>query len=274
MRGTHLIPDLVTSMHQDGFAYVPNFLPVEWVDSVLHTLASGGHVRFNQNTPLGVFDHQQYYDTFALAKSRSVFDFMTSEFVGKMCELYLRDYILKCHRYYETYGDHVMGWHTDSKNQTSGVLANHPGLVFIVYLTDVEYGEFQLVKGSHRADSGIPFQEHYSPEWIDANCRDRVVSLKGKRGSLVIQETRAIHRAKPMRDDGITPNAVRKSLFFQIDTYPNNTEHMYLNPKWLDLTSMHQHKLFRYGRHDIAVEPAHPRSSLNTWDGQRFPALA
>lgn len=267
------VTDLVESVRKNGYAYASDLLPVEWVDEVVAVLESSARARFNTNVPLGVFHNQQYFDTFAMAKSQRVFELITSPLVERVCELYLRDYILKCHRYYETYGDYVMGWHTDSKNQTSGILENHPGIVFIVYLTDTDHGEFQLVKGSHLKESDIPFHEYYTADFIANNYQDRVVSLKGKRGSLVIQETRAIHRARPMIDDNLPRDRVRKSLFFQIDTYPNNTEPMYLNPKWVNTNSIHQHKLFRIGRSDISVEPAHPRSNLGTWDSERFSPL-
>ncbi len=128
---------------------------------------------------------------------------------------------LKALRYYESYSNTRMQWHTDSK--TSDRFAPIPGLIFIAYITYVFDGEFQYIRGSHKWSSSR-MQNDFSEDF-DSN---QVQSFKMPKGSVIIYNTHGIHRAKPSESS----NFVRKSLFFQVDGN-DNSEPLLINPSFM-----------------------------------------
>jgi hypothetical protein len=102
------------------------------------------------------------------------------------------------------------GWHRDrpDRRQTKAIL----------YLSDVEEadGPFQYLAGSHRpaqmlrdlVREGFEFnQSRFEPAQVDALVRrkpDRVATITGAAGTLLLVDTRGIHRGMPMtRRDGV-----------------------------------------------------------------------
>ncbi len=98
------------------------------------------------------------------------------------------------------------GWHRDriSSRQTKG----------IVYLTDVgeENGPFEFVEGSHKSSSII--WDHFKENWesdkyrftdeeiagfLKAN-KDAYKTFVAKKGTLILVDTRGIHRGKPLKE--------------------------------------------------------------------------
>jgi ectoine hydroxylase-related dioxygenase (phytanoyl-CoA dioxygenase family) len=189
--------------------------------------ATQQRLSLNHNGIGGVYWEDQYFLTHMLAVSKTFFDYCTDPKVLEVCRTYLGDkYRLKALRYYETYGGHHMRWHTD--NKTDKGFACIPGLIFIVYISDVEDGEFQYVEGSH-AWSGDAAYSEYPDEMIEEKYGNLVRSFKMPRGSIVIYNTYGIHRAKPVRAKGF----VRKSLFFQVDNETEKSEPIILNGSFL-----------------------------------------
>jgi len=266
------LENIVTEFATQGSILLPGLISRDICEKIVRELGSRGAHYVNQNKPTGVWANNQYFDTFALAKNKNVFDLICSPFVEHFCSKYLGDYLLKCHRYYETYTDHKMPWHTDAKNQTSGLDISIPGVVFLVYLEDTFDGEFQAIRGSHKNNFDLPFAEFYDDSMVEIKYGEKITSYPGIAGSVAIQETRAIHRAKPFVNNS-DPLFSRKTLFFQIDQYPNNVEPIYLNSKWLNINSPHQNKLFRLGDETIQVENPHPATNIHTWDQKRFTLL-
>ena len=59
---------------------------------------------------------------------------------------------LKALRYYENFGGQHMQWHTDNRRYDKEQGETHtsaPGIIFLAYISDVDDGEFQYIKGSH-----------------------------------------------------------------------------------------------------------------------------
>lgn len=159
-----------------------------------------------------------------MAISKAFIDYACHTKVMQICQGILGNkFRLKAQRYYETLGGHHMQWHTD--NKTDKNIADIPGLIFIVYLTDVDDGEFQYISGSHEW-SGQKAYSDYTDEEIDSKYSDKIISFKKPKGSIVIYNTYGIHRAKPVKDK----NYLRKSLFFQVDNEIQNAEPILLNP--------------------------------------------
>ena len=119
-----------------------------------------------------------------------------------------------------------MQWHTD--NKTDKKFAKIPGLIFIFYVSDVDDGEFQYIKGSHNwsLESG---HSDYSDAYVEKNYKDKIKSFKLSKGSLIIYNTNGIHRAKP----SLNKNFIRKSVFFQIDGKIENSEPIIVNTEFI-----------------------------------------
>src|SRR3954471_10562462 len=165
----------------------------------------------NINGVTGVQFHKQFYLCHMLAVSKTFTQLVTHPKILEITERVVgAQFRLKALRYYETFGLHHMQWHTD--NKTDRGFAQIPGIIFIIYISDVEDGEFQYVKGSH-AWSGEKAYNDYPDEFISQNFQDSILSFKGRAGTMVIYDTYGIHRAKPVAD----ADFVRKSLFWQID---------------------------------------------------------
>lgn len=94
------------------------------------------------------------------------------------------------------------GWHRDQ--------AYRNGFKSLVYLSDVEpeNGPFQLIPGSHKATHHIfktPIEDKYQfshDEVLEmtSNTADGILDLCGTAGTLLLFNTNAVHRGKPIED--------------------------------------------------------------------------
>src|SRR5262249_55143610 len=151
----------------------------------------------NRNWISPVYTRDQLFLCHMFAVSRSFIKFSThTRFFQLFDQILGSSYRLKNHRYYETYGGHHMQWHTDNKRD--GVFAHIPGLIIIAYISDVEDGEFQFVRGSQKW-SGEKGYSDYTDQFVEQNCHQDILSFNGPRGTLIIYDTRCIHRAKPAK---------------------------------------------------------------------------
>ena len=168
-----------------------------------------------------------YYHSNALAKSNTLFKFMTSKKIFEIARNYLgNEFRLKCHRVYSRNPIAKDSWHTDDKRY--GNKFRIKGIVFIVYLNDVFNGEFQAIKGSHLISENYKYSSFHD-DIIKGYNKD-IVSFKLPLGSIIIFDIRAIHRAKPYF------NLLwrRKSLFFQVDTELDDAEKLLINPRFIN----------------------------------------
>lgn len=172
----------------------------------------------------------QTFLTHMMTVSRAFYDYCTHDKVLEICDQYLSEKNrLKALRYYETQGGHRMQWHTDNKSPQRGVISVK-GMIFICYLTDVEKGQFQLLENSHTISEGLD-QNDFSTKYVDKRLSNMpTVNFIGKAGTLIIYDSRCIHRAEPFEDDSY----IRKSLFFQVDDHLDDSEFIYLNASYLD----------------------------------------
>ncbi|WP_413167499.1 hypothetical protein ACL6C3_12560 [Capilliphycus salinus ALCB114379] len=97
-----------------------------------------------------------------------------------------------------------------------------PGLLFLFYLSDVSKNPFQLVKDSHlwshKHDSEIYLSDHF----VQENYKQDIISFPLKKGSLILCNIHAVHRAEPFKDN----NYSRETLLFQVDQVgANNIGH-------------------------------------------------
>mgnify|MGYP003970687959 CR=1 FL=1 len=248
------IENVVKEINKNGYFEFENALTNDAVSKI----ENDGKTKLdiNQNKINGVYWEKQYFFTNLLATSKTFYDFVTSEFVLNTCEKYLgNSFRLKALRYYETYGDKHMQWHTD--NKTDKNIANIPGLIFIFYVSDVENGQFQYIKGSHNW-SGKKGYSDYSDDFINKNYNDKIKNFKLPKGSLIIYNTYGIHRAEPV----YKKNFIRKSVFFQVDSGIDNSERIILNTKFVNKMNDKIQMFFGFGK--TSDYPIYPNSSLNT----------
>jgi hypothetical protein len=221
-------PDLIArDLTEKGYFSHPAALSEETLRSIEDDATK---IRFslNRNEVGGVYAERQFYLTHMLAVSKAFYDYCTHPKIFEVCRNYLGDqFRLQALRYYETYGGHHMQWHTD--NKTDKGFAHIPGVIFIVYVSDVQDGEFQYVEGSHKW-SGETAYSDYSDELIDSKYASLVRSFKLPRGSILIYNTYGIHRARPVK----SKDFVRKSLFFQVDREIERSEPIIVNTEYLD----------------------------------------
>jgi hypothetical protein len=237
-----------------GYHAIEEFIKLDDITEIENDVTKNRY-SLNQNTLNGLYYETQYYFINLLSDSKKCYDFITSNFLLNICQNYLgNSFRLRALRYYETMGGHVMKWHTDNKQDRKKIKFN--GLIFIIYVSDVQDGEFQFIEGSHKFSNKFDSPE-ISDELIDKNYSNLIRSFKLKKGSLIIYDATGIHRAKPF----INNNYVRKSLYFQVDAYQENGEKILLNAKFLDNLTPEVKKILGLGKENNYTP--YPNTNLN-----------
>lgn len=90
------------------------------------------------------------------------------------------------------------GWHGDAWYDQEAMASIPRELKLAVYLSPVESGEFQYVRGSHRQYHPRAFKK----DEVDAIDPARIASFKGPAGTAILFDTSGIHRqASPILED-------------------------------------------------------------------------
>lgn len=239
---------------ENGYFSYKKAFNQDFIESIKKDISSH-RLSLNKNRIGGVQLKSQYFNTFLLAISKSFYEYCTNNLIFKISENYLnsKNFRLKSLRYYETYGNNVMKWHTDTKTSTSFKAIK--GLIFICYLSDVNDGEFQYISGSHLISQKVEKNDFTNEEIEDLFGAENIKSFKGESGTIIIYDTAGIHRAKTAsRKDHF-----RSSLFFQVDC-EDNSEPIYINPKYLNNLNDQIQYYLGFGRNSDYVE--YPQSSL------------
>ena len=233
--------DINKAIRTEGFFAFESALTQEFIESIEKDVSKCSN-NINNNWVNGVYINSQYYLTHMLATSRSFFDYVMHSKVSDVCDRLLGEtYRLKAFRYYETFSGSQQTWHTD--NKTDKAFANIPGIILISYISDVEKGEFQYIRGS-QAWSGEKAYNEYDDDFINTNHKDNIVSFKMPKGSIIIYDTYGIHRARPVSSLGF----VRKSLFVQVDNEIDSSEPILLNSRFLSELTEKQQTFLGFGK--------------------------
>ncbi len=163
----------------------------------------------------------QRYLADTLSYGKEVIDVYTNNTLIDLAEKYSNDKVhLSNYRIYSTYpsDDFKMWWHLDNKIDTydfdnkcfiQKVVPEDKGLIFLMYLSDVEDGGVQLVKGSHK------WSRDYDCEGFDhmeEDFKNEIVTFNDRpKGTFVAYDYATIHRAKPYNG-----GQVRTSMFGQL----------------------------------------------------------
>lgn len=217
--------EIRVALEEDGVVLINNFLSAENCDAIASILE--GRQLSNSNELTFVHVHDSRFFSNALGVSKDAFDLVTRREVLNIAQSYLgRDIRLKCHRAYTTKEVAVFPWHTD--NKFDGTKNNIFGVVFIVYLVDTFFGGTEFVLGSHKFSHEYESNNFFENHIFD-NYGDRIVQAEGNKGTVVISDTRVIHRGGYSKKGGVN----RKSFWFQVEANMGSAEKLLINPEFL-----------------------------------------
>ncbi len=234
--------NIINKIENTGFFFFEEAIKKEFLNQISNDL-SGKEFGVNDNFSTPVVTRTQYYFTHALTTSKNYFDLIISNKFLSLAKSKFNDkFRLKCHRYYETKYGHHMTWHADNVDNQGNIHEND-GLIFIIYVNDVFDGEFQLIQGTNLKENHHERKLNYSSDkFVEENFADKVVSFKGKAGSIIVYDTWHLHRAKPINNK----NFIRKSIFMQIDQSMRNSEKIILTPDFINKDQIKNLELMTY----------------------------
>mgnify|MGYP004004071027 CR=1 FL=1 len=203
------IEKIINDLKEKGYFSFNKAVTLDALNSI-ETETNKSKSNLNVNKISGVYNESQFFLTNLLAQSKTCYNYITSNLVTDISEKFIGEkFTISSLRYYETYGNHYMQWHTDNKSGTE--FRKDLGIIFILYISDVYDGQFQYIEGSHKW-SEFELKNNYDDELIDKNHKEKIINFKGPKGTIIIYNTRGIHRAKIVKDK----NFVRKSIFLQV----------------------------------------------------------
>ncbi|MGB3192017.1 MAG: phytanoyl-CoA dioxygenase family protein [Limnoraphis sp.] len=256
---------IVDSLHQKGFFVFEEALTEEYIDELLQEV-NFNQVLVNTNDVGVVIAKHQKFLTHCLAKSKKAYDLITSPQILEICDNYFQDrYVLINHRIYQTQKISHMPWHTDNNRQVGRQLSSKhdmPGLLFLFYLSDVTKNPFQLVQDSHLWSHKHNHEIYLSDNFIEEKYKKYIITFPMKKGSLILCNIHAVHRAEPFKDDNYT----RNTLLFQVDQVGCNVighgEKNLVNTEFIDNINP---KIMNYLGFGYKTDyPAFPNTSIST----------
>ena len=221
--------EILSHINSKGYFSFDNALSKEFIKNIINDVNKEG-VNLNTNNISGVYysPGNQFFLTHMMSVSKTFYNFCTDNILINICSKFFKeDFRIKTFRYYENFGGQKMQWHTD--NRTVIRNTDTKGLIILVYLSDVQDGEFQIIEGSHTWSGGNDYND-YTNDTIEEKYKDKIISFKKNAGGIIIYNIYGIHRAKPTKDK----NFVRKSLFLQIDDNLNSALPIYIKTEFLE----------------------------------------
>jgi len=163
----------------------------------------------------------QRYLADTLSYGKEIINVYTNDFLIELAETYAQDKVhLSNYRIYSTYPskDFKMWWHLDNKIDTydfekkvfvQTVVPDDIGIIFLMYLSDVEDGGVQVVKGSHKWSSDYEREDF---DHMENEFSNDIVTFNNRpKGTFVAYDYGLIHRAKPYNG-----GKIRTSMFGQL----------------------------------------------------------
>ncbi len=256
---------IVSDLKTEGYFAFEQALNENFIGQLLKEI-DFNKILLNNNDIGVVISQEVRFFTHCLASSKKTYDIITFPKVLEICKGYFTDtFRLTNHRIYETCKSSSMPWHTDNNKQDGSSLSEKhdmPGLLFLFYLSDVDQNAFQLIRNSHNWSHKYNDEIYLSESFIDSNYGNDVLTFLMKKGSLILCDTHAIHRAKPFHDKKYK----RITLLFQVDQVGiNNAGHgekNIINTEYLENLSPELVSYLGFGfKRDY---PAFPTTSIAT----------
>ena len=185
---------ILATLEQDGVAMLPRFVS----DQDLHAMQvcfdnELKNPRWNTNSGYQQNEKWRLLVEDVLALDPAFLSLAINPVVQKVFNQYLgKGYVLSEARGWETIATkrEFHGWHNDAWYDYDAVTERPRELKLGFYLTDVETGYFEYVRGSHKLD-GRP--RHWSKKEV-AGMASGIIKMKGKAGQAFIFDTAGIHR--------------------------------------------------------------------------------
>ena len=253
--------EVISGINSEAFYSKEKFLSDNSIKNI-HNELELWKPKFNTNDIHPTRTFNGWYHSMAMAKSNTVYDIVTSDFILDICRNYFEDdFRLKSHRVYSIYSGASIPWHSD--NKIGAKKHNYKGLVFIFYLKDVFKGQFQAIKNSEKFSKKFP-NPKIDQNLIERDYSNQVVDFKLPAGSFIVYNDKTIHRAKPYFD----PFWYRTSLFIQIDQNMDNSEKIILNPSFIKNIDDEKKMFLGFGKkndapHEPVVSGLFTLSSIN-----------
>lgn len=256
--------EIVAEVRRTGFWAMEGALSASYVDALLGEIDFRSYL-VNSNAMDVVCASTQRFLSHCLAASKKAFDIITARKFLDICQEYFDGpFKLTNQRIYQTHSEGHMPWHTDNNCQAGSELTGKhplPGLLFLIYLSDVTENPFQLLRNSQdwsKQHTG----NYFSDEFIDQNYGDDVLSFPAVRGTLFVCDIHTVHRAAPFRNRQYE----RFTLLFQVDAvsdhYPGHGERLFVNTSFIEDRDPLLLDYLGFGR--PATYPTFPQTSVAT----------
>src|SRR4030095_10593444 len=263
-----VVKDILNRIDSDGFAVVEHFIPKQTLDKFMPEVyrrfdrlsynGSKGYVRWQRMKFL--------QDT--LTVNEEILKIYLHPFIIDCCEQYTGKPVhLSDYRIYQNLEGYHMPWHVDNKtmgerDRTQTIL-DYKGSIALIYLDDVDHGPFQLVSKSHLWTSA--FYKEMWDDVIEKYSKDIVSFNNQKAGTLILYDTRGIHRAEPFHTE--TP---RTGLLAQYADFDKPTvEPIFINTEHLSRLSERSVQVLRFGKKASAATWPIPADKIQSTQSRR-----
>lgn len=197
--------EAITNLKSKGYHLIPGFTSREQCEKIIADI-DGLHEKFEDRVQVspGGEDHRLFGSNH---HSELIHEFYTHPLIHRVTSYFektedYKGFTMAAHlNYTEGNKGSGQGWHRDR--------ADRRQIKVILYLTDVteETGPFQYFEGSHTPESvlhgvldhGFQYnQNRFSDEEIEPLDKSKLVTATAKAGTLLIADTRGIHRGAPI----------------------------------------------------------------------------
>lgn len=205
--------EVIEKLKSEGCIVIENFFDLNEIKNIREEISPAlKDIQLNINmSSMVTFNTQRFMSQLFVYSKTLVSLFCSDQFQQINEKLLGPKFHLKAARYYETGPGGISLWHHDEK-QPNGHVGE--GLIFIVYLSpvkEINEGPFQYIANSQHFSNTLSCKEQYYNANIQNNYKDKIKTVFGDIGTLIIADSRVIHRATPHSGPYI-----RSSLFFQI----------------------------------------------------------
>jgi ectoine hydroxylase-related dioxygenase (phytanoyl-CoA dioxygenase family) len=248
------LTEALKEIDEKGYVEINNLLSEELLEKVANIIERPLNT-LNVNGRKGYVQYGNIrYLANTLSWGKEIIDLYTHPFIIELCDKYAGSEVhLSNYRIYRTLPSKTakMNWHLDNKTDVydqdkdafiTTVVPMDQGIILMIYLSDVEDGGFQIVEGSHKWKLDEA-KETWDNE--EEQFKDKIVTFNNrKRGSVIVYDYRAIHRAKPYVE-----GKIRTSLFGQFSpSWMPVGEPILLNARDIDNLSETQKRVLNFGK--------------------------
>jgi ectoine hydroxylase-related dioxygenase (phytanoyl-CoA dioxygenase family) len=238
--------EIINRIDSEGFAVIEDFISRKTLDKFMPEV----YRRFNRLSYNGTKGYVKVPGQKYLQDTLTVHD--------EILKIYLHPLIIDCceeytgkpvhlsdYRIYQNLEGNHMPWHVDNKQTMpdhTQTMLDYKGLIALVYLDDVDHGPFQLVRGSHLWASA--FNKEMWDDVVEKYSKDIVSFNNQKAGTLILYDTRGIHRAEPFQKG--TPRTALLAQYADFDKPAG--EPIFINTEHLSGLSERSVQVLRFGK--------------------------